>query len=351
MKKKWWVLVFLILCARSWSQSVDQYPDSLAGHEKLRQFIISAEFLDAVINSINSFNILVKKENYRVKIASFNNPASTDMGFSLENEIQSSLKPLLAKAKNTNTSKFSEVVSSIVSMQNRATQVKPSLLPVNPVFTSLIGLVGTLTVQEKHISRADLDSFILATSKYFVQYEKLNTANSLFDQQMEGINNRLKELQFDIREYMLDLVTILNKAIDRGNFKSISLEDILLTYFDRQKLGDRLTSENPASANKLYFPADGISTAKDITNALRKLFEEYQKIYSENYLQIRAILQEAKSLGRNINTRQVDASLKELEVLYLDSKNSDILGLRLNTLSGRLKNLVATEQWQHQVIK
>jgi hypothetical protein len=63
------------------------------------QFVATSEFLDAAINSINSFNSLIKKENYRIKIISFNNPTSSDMGFNLENEIQTALKPLLAKPK------------------------------------------------------------------------------------------------------------------------------------------------------------------------------------------------------------------------------------------------------------
>ncbi len=58
------------------------------------KFLTSSDFLDAAINSINSLNSLVKKEAYRTKITSFNNPTSSDMGFNLENEIQTALKPL-----------------------------------------------------------------------------------------------------------------------------------------------------------------------------------------------------------------------------------------------------------------
>jgi hypothetical protein len=59
---------------------------------------------------------------------------------------------------------------------------------------------------------------------------------------------------------------------------------------------------------------------------------------------IRTILLESKSLGKNINLNQVNASLKELEDLYNESKSSNVLGLRLATLFERLKSLVATEQ-------
>jgi hypothetical protein len=309
-----------------------------------KQFTATSDFLDAAINSINSFNSLIKKENYRIKITSFNNPTSSDMGFNLENEIQTALKPLLSKAKSTNTAKFSQVVASLMTSQAKTTPVKATT-GVNPLFSTLLGLVGTLTIQEKKITREDLDSFILVTSKYFVQYEKLNQANIFFDQNIERINNRLKDLQFDIKEYMLDMITILNKNIQRSQFKNANTEELFLKYLDKSKMGTLFSSGTVGDEiNSFRYPTDGIKTAKDIAYNLQKLFNEYQKVYGDNYQQIRSILLESKSLGKNINTRQVDASLKELEELYNESKNSDVLSLRLATLFERLKILTATEQ-------
>lgn len=311
----------------------------------LRQFMATCDFLDAAINSQNSFTSLIKKENYRIKITSFNNPTSSDMGFNLENEIQSALKPLLAKAKNTNTNKFSQVVATLISGQSKATTpVKTVTNGVNPLFSTLLSLVGTLTIQEKKITREDLDSFIMATSKYFVQYEKLNQANILFDQNIEKINNRLKDLQFDIKEYILDMITILNKNVQRSQLKNSNTEELFLKYLDKDKLQFLNTENTEDNQLSFRYPTDGIKTAKDIAYNLQKLFNEYQKVYGDNYQQIRSILLESKSLGKNINTKQVDASLKELEELYNESKNSDIISLRLTTLFERLKVLAATEQ-------
>jgi len=181
---------------------------SLATSTGEKQFLSTTDFLDAAINSINSFNSLLKKEAYRIKITSFNNPTSSDMGFNLENEIQTALKPLLEKAKNTNTQKFSAVVSTLLGSQAK-TGLGKTLLSVSPVFPTLLGLVGNLTITEKKITREDLDSFITATSKYFVQYEKLNAANNLLDQNIDRLNARMRDLQFDMKEYMLDMTVIL----------------------------------------------------------------------------------------------------------------------------------------------
>jgi len=306
-----------------------------------KQFLSTIDFLDATINSLNSFNSLLKKEAYRIKITSLNNPTSSDMGFNLENEVQTALKPLLEKAKNTNTQKFSGIVSSIIGSQSK-TGLGKTLSLVSPVFPTLLGLVGNLTVQEKKITREDLDSFINATSKYFVQYEKLNAANLLLDQNIERLNAKMRDLQFDMKEYMLDMISILYKSIQRTNLKNLSYEELFLKYLDRGKLEERWEKE--MMPETVRYPSDGIKSAKDLAYNLQKLFNDYQKVYSENYSQIKTILGEAKKLGKNVNVQQVDASLKEVEALFNESKSSDLLSLRFTTLFERLKNLTATEQ-------
>jgi hypothetical protein len=268
------------------------------------------------------------------------------MGFSLENEIQSALKPLLAKAKTTNTEKFSQVVSSLFTTPAKTgvtTNTKTAIPIMNPLFSTLFSLVGTLTIQEKKVTRDDLDSFVNTTSKYFVQYEKLNHANIIFDQNIEKLNSKLLELQFDLKEYMMDMITILYPDTLRQQLKNLNTEELFLKYLDENQMEKTIERLN-ATGQAFKYPSDGIKSAKDISNTLQKLFTEYQKVYSDNYQQIKNILVESKSLGKNINTSQVDASLKELEELYNDSKNSDILSLRLATLSERLKSLAATEQ-------
>jgi hypothetical protein len=96
--------------------------------------------------------------------------------------------------------------------------------------------VGTLTIQEKKITRDDLDSFINTASKYFVQYEKLNQANNIFDQSIERLNTKLTELQFDLKEYMLDLIAIVYQNMQRQQLKTATTEDLLLKYLINKNL-------------------------------------------------------------------------------------------------------------------
>lgn len=114
------------------------------GYDK---FTNTSLFLDAAISSANNLQTLISKESYRNKIASLNNPTSNELGFNLEMEIQNAMKPLLAKAKKTNTAKFSQVVGSFLN----AGKGGLSLFPAGNVFTSIVGMAGNLTVQEKNI--------------------------------------------------------------------------------------------------------------------------------------------------------------------------------------------------------
>ena len=339
------LLLSLILCTKGFAQ---YYSDSTAiAKEKLHnQYTAAAEFADAAINSITALNSLIKKENYRNKISSFNNPTSNDMGFNLQLEIQTALKPMLEKAKNVNTNKFMDVVGSLVGNQNKSSLVK-NLIPASGIFNSLTSLVGNLVVTEKRVTKDDLDSFILNISKYFGQFEKLNHVNQQFDISIDKIDLRLQELQVDLKDYLLDLITAYNGTIQRNNLKQKNIEELYLRYLDKTAIDTTINNAFDARSDTKqapYFPTDNIKSAKDITSTIQKIFAEYQKIYTANYNDIKNILQETKSLGKNINTKQVDNSLDELQNLYNDSKNADVLNLRLNTLAERLKTLVNTEK-------
>ena len=329
----------LTLCHKGFAQDDPQ--------QKLTtQYTAAINYVDAAINSITALNSLIKKENYRNKVASFNNPTSSDMGFNLQLEINTALKPLLEKAKNVNTNKFTDVVSSLVGSNGKSNLLK-NLTPATGIFSTLTSLVGSLTVTEKKITKDDLDSFILNIGKYFGQYEKLNRINQQFDINIDKIDLRLQELQIDLKDYLLDLVVASNSNIQRSNLKQKNAEEIFLKYLDKTAIDSTISNAYSDENNinpKPYFPSDAIKTAKDITSIIQKIFAEYQKIYTANYNDIKNILLETKTLGKRINTQTIDNSLTELQTLYNDSKNADVLNLRLNTLAERLKTLVATEK-------
>ena len=308
------------------------------------QFIATTNLLDAAVSSVNSINSIIKKENYRNKINSFNNPATSDMGFSLESEITLALKPILDKTRKVNTSKFSEIVAALI--HNPIRNLLPAnVFSVSTVFNPLLSIVGNLAVSEKNITRADVDSFVLNIGKYFAQYEKLKEANLSFDTEMDKFGMKTRELEFDIRAFVLDIITILYADIDRMALSKKSLEELILQYLDKDILDKRFENEKRMALQfSMHYPGDGIKTAKEIVYSMEKLFAEYQDLYYQNYSRIRNVLLETKELGKNINTRQVENSIMEFDQLYKESKEADVLHLRLTTLTERLRALVNTEK-------
>jgi hypothetical protein len=300
-----------------------------AGQDK---FTAATQFLDAAISSANNLQSLIMKESYRNKIASLNNPTSNELGFSLEMEINNALKPLLAKSKKTNTGKFGQVVGSFLETGKRSSG---SLFPAGNVFTSIVGMVGNLTVQEKGIEQQDLVNFIKGIEKYFIQYERLHQSNIAFNSDMEKMKGRLKLLQDDIKLLLQDMVVTLDRSIKRSQLKNISNEDLILKYFYPQKIQDYLNK-----GTQVQFPQDVIKSCKEISNNIQRIYDEYSLLYNNNYKEIRSIISDTKNVSAMVDQIKLSKTLKDVETLYLESKTMDADNLRLKTLQDRLEILL-----------
>lgn len=298
------------------------------GYDK---FTNTSLFLDAAISSANSLQTLISKESYRNKIVSLNNPTSNELGFSLEMEIQNAMKPLLAKAKKTNTSKFGQVVGSFLN----AGKTGLSLFPAGNVFTSIVGMAGNLTVQEKAIEQKDLDDFIKSIEKYFNQYERLYQSNIRFNNDMEKLKTRLKLLQSDLQLLIQDLVLALDKSIKRQQLKNLSTEELMLRYFDSKKIPDQLNKGSQAQ-----YPQDATKTCKEIANSIQRIYDEYTAIYSNNFKEIKSIIADTKNVSAMVNQIQLGQTLRDVESLYAESKTLDADNLRLKTLFDRLEIII-----------
>ncbi|MBL7744894.1 MAG: hypothetical protein JNN00_15580 [Chitinophagaceae bacterium] len=296
------------------------------------KFLSVSLFLDAAISSSNNLQGLVLKESYRNKIASLNNPTSNELGFSLETEIHNALKPLLQKARKTNNNKFSQVVGSFLETGKRS---PGSLFPAGNIFTSIIGMVGNLTVKEKAIDQQDLDSFIRSIEKYFNQYERLYQSNLAFNSEMEKMKGKLRLLQDDIRLVLQDIVMLIDKSIKRNQLKSLMPEEVMLRYFENKKLSE-LLNKLPAGA-EIRFPQDAIKSCKEIASGIQRVYDEYVILYVNNYKEIRAIISDTKGVSGTINHIQLGKTLKDLEALYTESRGADSYNLRLKTLFERLE--------------
>jgi hypothetical protein len=294
------------------------------------RFINMAMFLDVAISSANNLQSLITKESYRNKIVSLNNPAGNELGFNLEMEIQNSLKPLLQKVKKTNKDKFGQVVNSFLNTGKKGL----SLFPAGNVFTSIVGMVGNLTVQEKNIDQDDLEKFVQSIEKYFVQYEKLYESSRVFNIEMEKLKVRTKLLQDDIRLLLQDLIAAANSSIKRQQLKGLSTEELTISYFNPKIIPEQLSK--PASS-PARFPEDAVKSAKEIANNIQRIYDDYAVIYNNNFKEIKNIITDARNVSPMVDQVQLNKTIKELEALFSESRTADSDNLRLKTLFDRLE--------------
>ena len=298
------------------------------GFEKL---INAVYFLDASISVYNNLQILFFKESYRNKITSLNNPTSNELGFNLLSEIQIALKPLLEKCRHTDENKFIGVLGSIV---NTGSKGMSGLFNTTSLFGSILNMVGNLTVTEKKISRDDLDNFIKIIGRFFNEYEKLNRSNFTFSVEVDKLKIKLKYLGDDIKSVLADVVMESDKLQDRNLLKKMASEDIMLRYFNADKLKQKI-DQSPVSA-RLDIPPDIIKSCKEICVGLQRLYEEYSFLYNNNYKEIKSIITETKSASATIDQDQLNRTLKEIDALYAESREADNNSLHFKTLSSRL---------------
>ncbi len=325
----------------------------------LMKYYNTTQFADAAYNSIMTLNSLVKKENYRNKVAAFNNPANTDLGFNLNNEIHIALKPLTDKACSGSSGKLTGMINSLLNNQNGVLSPVKNLIAVNSIFNTITSIVGSWTMQERRVTKSDFDTFLLGVGKYFGQYEKLNKVNMQLDNGLDNLDNKINDLQTKLKLLMADVFVALHPGTAKTFADSKSLEEILILFSDKQ-IADTIFIAANATSKKMakqttfielqinknsspYFPADAIKTAKEISGDVAKIYTDYQKLYADNYNNMRIILQESKAISKTINIQQIDNTLNELLSLYNESKKADALNLRLLTLNERLKVLVASE--------
>jgi len=308
--------------------------------KEYKQNILSISyFIESANNSVNSLSSLLKKDNYRNKITSLNNPANNELGFSLKNEILSALKPLLAKAKRTDSKKFKEVVENFLSNpeENGIGSVK-KYLPALGIFSTVLSLVGNLVIVEKSISQQDLNEFVNKIQQYFVQYEKLNAINEEFAQQLQDLLEKSEEAKEDIKEFLVECISMMNSNLTKQSLKEMQVEVLIQKYYDPQKLQMWLDTAH-VNNEKLFYPPDAPTSVKLLTSQIKKLQKEFESVYQENYSQLKHLIASLKLAIPNLDQEQIEKTNSELDKLYSDSRQADMINLNISLVDERMNTV------------
>lgn len=300
-----------------------------------------AYFIESANNSVNSLNSLLKKDNYRNKITTLNNPVNNELGFSLKNEILAALKPILDKVKKTDGGKFRDVIENFLNNpeDNGIKSVK-KYMPSLGIFSTVLSLVGNLVIVEKSVTKEDLNKFMTKVQQYFSQYEKLNIINEQFSQQVEKLLEKSEEIKDDLKEFLVECITTMNKSVTKQSLKEISVEVLLQKYYDPQKLQSWLDTANISNEGSLY-PPDAPTSVKLITAGIKRIQKEFETIYNENYREMKELIASLKTTIPNIDQLQLSKTSNEIDQLYNESHQADVINLNITQVNERM-NMVCS---------
>ena len=304
-----------------------------------KQNVLSiAYFIESANNSINSLNGLLKKDNYRNKITSLNNPANNELGFSLKNEILNALKPLLAKAKRTDSKKFKEVIENFLSNpeENGIGSVK-KYLPALGIFSTVLSLVGNLVIMEKTITQQDLNEFVFKIQQYFIQYEKLNAINEQFAQELQDLLEKSDEAKEDIKEFLVECISMMNTNLTKQSLKQLQVEVLIQKYYDPQKL--QMWLDTARISDKILYPPDAPTSVKLLTSQIKKLQKEFESVYQDNYGELKELIASLKTAIANLDQEQIEKTNSELDKLYSDSRKADMINLNITLVDERMNTV------------
>jgi hypothetical protein len=303
------------------------------------QLLSVAYFIESANNSVNSLNGLLRKDNYRNKITGLNNPVNNELGFSLKTEILIALKPILDKTKKTDTNKFKEVIENFLNNpeDNGIKSVKKHL-PALGILSTVLALVGNLVINERNITKEDLNRFVERIQLYFYQYEKLNAINETFGQQVSDLLERTDDIKSDLKEFLIECITTMNPSVSKIVLKELQVELLLQRYYDPQKLMNWLDTANCQPGEFLY-PPDAATSVKTITSVIKKLQKEFEAIYSENYGEIKELMASLKSTITNLDQAQLGRTSAEIDQLFQDSRQADVINLNISQVDERMSTV------------
>ena len=295
-----------------------------------------AYFIESANNSVNSLSSLLKKDNYRNKITTLNNPTNNELGFSLKNEILAALKPILDKTRKTDPKKFRDVIENFLSNpeENGISSVK-KYLPALGIFSTVLSLVGNLVITERTITREDLNEFTGKIQQYFTQYEILNEINHQFGSQVQQLLEQSEEIKTDLKEFLADCITVMNRGISKASLRELPVEVLVQQYYDPQKLLNHLDTAQ-LDTDRPLFPPDAPTSIKLLTSGIKRLQKEFETLYRENHRQLRELITSLKTTIPHIDQQQLDRTSTDIEKLYLDSRHADIINLNISQVDERM---------------
>ncbi|HEY6064481.1 MAG TPA: hypothetical protein VIV35_12770, partial [Chitinophagaceae bacterium] len=115
----------------------------------------------------------------------------------------------------------------------------------------------------------------------------------------------------------------------------------LQKYYDPQKLQAWLDTCRTNNEGSLY-PPDAPTSVKLIASGIKRIQKEFETIYNENYSEMKELIASLKTTIANIDQAQLSKTSAEIDLLYNDSRQADVINLNFNQVNERMSIVCTT---------
>jgi hypothetical protein len=123
--------------------------------------------------------------------------------------------------------------------------------------------------------------------------------------------------------------------------KDIPVELLLQKYYDPQKLQVWLDTCMINNEGSLY-PPDAPTSVKLIASGIKRIQKEFETIYSENYTEMKELIASLKNTIPNLDQNQLNKTSAEIDQLYNDSRQADVINLNITRVNERMNIVCST---------
>ena len=318
------------------------------------KIVNTVDFIRSANTSLNALQVAGSVSTYLDNIGQLNNPANSELGFALSDDIIKILdaRILTKKGLKTNPTKFSAIVKEVLN--SPVTNAFTKSIPVVSNIKGVIDLVINLTASEKNVEVEDLQKLKNDLKKYIEHYEGLEQANLNFTSNLNNLNVRLDALKLILKNYTTERLRPINPSVNVDTFRSLTnLVNRHCDKEDAQMKVDRIMEEckndngtfnyeKALSDKRLYYPEYAINQAQVIYDELESISRGFLSNLYTYQRNIDKVLTNSKNnkLG---DTGKIDLKIKSLEGLLVNvtdavknSVNIDDLQNKLHRINGFL---------------
>lgn len=295
-------------------------------HTAQRQFtfrknkiVNTSEFVYVANVSLNAIRQFDATATYLNKISSLNNPANTDLGFSLTEEVNTILKKNIVKGgkkiNGASSDKFMSFMNNII--ESPITDGFASAVPVVGAIRSVIDLTIGTAVQGKDVSLQDISNLKQSLKVYIEHYEGLALAQEKFDQNLSNLSIRTHALTELLNTYTVERINTLSpNALHPSD--TIGLTALINKHYTTKEVQakiDAITQTNPTAYeshlvnHRLFYPDYALNQAKFIKDEVESLREQYIVTFRAYQKSLEEVLNKSRKIGNENDINKIIGEL------------------------------------------